>query len=234
MLIQSEIQGEIQNQIGLAVLFQNLSIASWIVLAILLLFSIWSWGIILAKSLLLRKVAAESETFWRIFRKGQSLSEVATASESLRFTPLAPVFRSGSEILQPPPVKSQGGVAAGTPINIKTLQRSMQRTAAAQLTQLESRLTFLATTASVAPFIGLFGTVWGVLTSFLGLSNAENATLKAVGPGIAEALIATAFGLAAAIPAVIAYNHFVNRLRTVGGQLDDLQADLLAIAEESE
>jgi biopolymer transport protein TolQ len=110
----------------------------------------------------------------------------------------------------------------------------MQRSAVAQLTLLEDRLTFLATTAAVAPFVGLFGTVWGVLTSFLGLSNADNATLKAVGPGIAEALIATAFGLAAAIPAVVAYNHFVNKLRNVGGQLDDLQADMLAIAEEGE
>jgi biopolymer transport protein TolQ len=107
----------------------------------------------------------------------------------------------------------------------------MQRAAASELTALEGRLIFLATTASVAPFIGLFGTVWGVLTSFMGLSNADTATLKAVGPGIAEALIATAFGLLAAIPAVVAYNFFVNSIRNIGGQLDELQADLLAIAE---
>jgi biopolymer transport protein TolQ len=99
------------------------------------------------------------------------------------------------------------------------------------VTLLEARLTFLATTASVAPFIGLFGTVWGVLTSFMGLSNADTATLRAVGPGIAEALIATAFGLFAAIPAVIAYNQFVNKVRNIASQLDDLQAELLAIAE---
>jgi biopolymer transport protein TolQ len=107
----------------------------------------------------------------------------------------------------------------------------MQRSATAEVTQLEARLTFLATTASVAPFIGLFGTVWGVLTSFMGLSNADTATLRAVGPGIAEALIATAFGLFAAIPAVIAYNQFVNKVRNIASQLDDLQAELLAIAE---
>lgn len=234
MLIQTEIQGEIQSHIGLTVLFQNLSVVSWIVLIVLALFSIWSWGIILSKALLLRKVAGESETFWKMFRKGQSLSEIATASESLRFTPLAPVLRSGAEILQPGQRKSAGAAAVSAPVNIRTLERTMQRSAVAQLTLLEDRLGFLATTASVAPFVGLFGTVWGVLTSFLGLSNADNATLKAVGPGIAEALIATAFGLAAAIPAVIAYNHFVNKLRNVGGQLDDLQADMLAIAEENE
>ena len=107
----------------------------------------------------------------------------------------------------------------------------MQRTAAAQLTIIESRLTFLATTAAVTPFIGLFGTVWGVLISFRGLATASTATLRAVAPGIADALITTAFGLFAAIPAVIAYNQFVYRIRNVGGQLDDLQNELLGIAE---
>jgi biopolymer transport protein TolQ len=93
-------------------------------------------------------------------------------------------------------------------------------------------MNFLATTASVAPFIGLFGTVWGVMTSFAGLANASAATLRAVAPGIADALIATAFGLFAAIPAVIAYNHFVYQIRNLGGQLDDLQTELLAAIEE--
>ena len=94
-------------------------------------------------------------------------------------------------------------------------------------------MTFLATTASVAPFIGLFGTVWGVMVSFAGLANANSATLRAVAPGIADALIATAFGLFAAIPAVIAYNHFVYQIRNLGGQLDDLQNELIAVAERS-
>ena len=111
------------------------------------------------------------------------------------------------------------------------LQRVMQRTAAAQLTILENRLTFLATTASVTPFIGLFGTVWGVLTSFRGLATASAATLRAVAPGIADSLVATAFGLFAAIPAVIFYNQFVHRIRNIGGQLDDLQTEMLGIAE---
>ena len=92
-------------------------------------------------------------------------------------------------------------------------------------------MTFLATTASVAPFIGLFGTVWGVMTSFAGLANANTATLRAVAPGIADALIATAFGLFAAIPAVIAYNQFVYQMRNLGGQLDDLQNEIVAMAE---
>jgi biopolymer transport protein TolQ len=98
---------------------------------------------------------------------------------------------------------------------------------------MENRMTGLATTASVSPFIGLFGTVWGVMTSFGGLANANSATLRAVAPGIANALVATAFGLFAAIPAVIAYNHFVYQIRNVGGDLDDLQVELLANAERN-
>jgi biopolymer transport protein TolQ len=188
------------------------------VLAVLLIFSIWSWGVILSKTLLLRKIRRESETFWKIFRRGKSLSEISTALETLRFTPLVAVFNAAAE--------TSGRVSNGT------LQRTVQRAASAQLTRLEKRMNFLATTASVAPFIGLFGTVWGVMTSFAGLANANTATLRAVAPGIADALIATAFGLFAAIPAVIAYNHFIYQIRNVGGQLDDLQTEILASLEE--
>jgi biopolymer transport protein TolQ len=189
-----------------------------VVLAILLIFSIWSWGIILSKTLLMRKIRRESETFWKMFRRGKNLSEISTALESLRFTPLVPVFNAAAD--------KSGKVSAGS------LQRIVQRAASAQLTRLEKRMNFLATTASVSPFIGLFGTVLGVMTSFAGLANANTATLRAVAPGIADALVATAFGLFVAIPAVIAYNHFVYQIRNLGGQLDDLQTELLATVEE--
>jgi biopolymer transport protein TolQ len=204
------------------------------VLAILLIFSVWSWGIILSKALLLRKINKESETFWKFFRKAQNLSEVATACADLRFTPLVPVFQSGAESLRPNPGKaqSQGSLALRSmTATIPAVQRAMQRSASAELTRLEKRLPFLATTASVSPFIGLFGTVWGVMVSFAGLGNANVASLSSVAPGIADALVATALGLFTAIPAVIAYNHFVYNMRNLGSQLDDLQADMLAIAE---
>lgn len=206
------------NEIDLIALIRNTGPVTRFVLALLLVFSVWSWGIILSKALLLRKVRKESEVFWKIFRKGQNLSEIATACETLRFTPLVPVFNAAADLKN---------------ATIATLQRAVQRASAAQLTRLESRMTFLATTASVAPFVGLFGTVWGVMTSFAGLANANVATLRAVAPGIADALIATAFGLFAAIPAVIAYNQFVYQIRNVGGQLDDLQVEMLAIAERN-
>jgi biopolymer transport protein TolQ len=209
----------IQSEIGLLSMLQKTGTISRVVLLILLGFSVWSWGIILSKALLFRKVRAESDTFWRIFKKGQNLSEIGTACEVLRFTPLVPVFNSAASLV------------AKKSTSTNALQRAMQRSSSAQLSILENRLTFLATTAAAAPFIGLFGTVVGVLIAFWQLSMAETATLKAVGPGIAEALFATAFGLAAAIPAVIAYNSFVYRLRNIGGELDDLQSEMLGIAE---
>lgn len=223
----------LQTELDVLSLLRNTSPTAKVVLAALLIFSVASWGIILSKTLLLRRVRKESEVFWKIFRKGQNLSEIATASETLRFTPLVPVFNAGVEFMHSPSTRSQGGgVAVRTATgSVTMIQRAMQRSAAAQLTLLESRLTFLATTASVAPFIGLFGTVWGILTSFNSLGNSNVATLRAVAPGIADALITTAIGLFTAIPAVIAYNHFVYQIRNLGGQLDDVQVEMLAIAE---
>ena len=222
------------NELNLLEILRQTTPITRVVLAVLLVFSVWSWGIILSKALLLRKVRKESETFWKVFRRGQNLSEIRTACEALRFTPLVPVFAAGADLLMPGPGKlqSQGNLALkSSVISVATVQRVVQRAAAAAVTELEKRMTFLATTASVAPFIGLFGTVWGVMTSFAGLANANSASLRAVAPGIADALIATAFGLFAAIPAVIAYNQFVYQIRNLSGQLDDLQNEILAEAE---
>jgi biopolymer transport protein TolQ len=206
------------NELNVIEVLRQTTPVTQFVLVILLIFSLWSWAIILSKALLLRKVNRESGTFWKIFRRGKSLSEISTALETLHFTPLVPVFQAAAE--------KSGRASAGT------IQRTVQHAASTELTRLERRLNFLATTASVAPFIGLFGTVWGVMRSFTGLANANTATLRAVAPGIADALVATAFGLFAAIPAVIAYNHFVYQIRNLGGQLDELQNEILAAIEE--
>ncbi len=225
----------LQSQVDLITsVLRDTSTIARLVLGLLLVASIGSWAVILSKALLLRKVRGESETFWRIFRKGHNLSEISTACESLRFTPLVPVFNAGVEILSPPPPRGAGAMPVRAGANsLTTLQRALQRAAAAQLTVLENRLTFLATTAAVAPFIGLFGTVWGVLVTFSSLANSNVATLRAVAPGIADALVTTAFGLFTAIPAVIFYNQFVHQIRGVGGQLDDLQVEMLAIGERN-
>jgi biopolymer transport protein TolQ len=206
------------NDINLIEVLRQTTTVTRFVLVILLIFSVWSWAIILSKLLLLRKINRESETFWKIFRRGRTLSEISTALETLRFTPLVPVFNAAAE---------KSGRASAS-----VLQRVVQRVSSTELTRLEKRMNFLATTASVAPFIGLFGTVWGVMTSFAGLANANTASLRAVAPGIADALVATAFGLFAAIPALIAYNHFVYQIRNLGGQLDELQTEILAATEE--
>jgi len=206
-------------ELDLIALLRTTSPVTRFVLAVLLVFSVWSWGIILSKALLLRKIRRETEVFWKIFRKAQNLSEISTAAVTLRFTPLVPVFNSAAE-------------TKNASMNPTKLQRRLQRSATAQLTLLEKRMTFLATTASVAPFVGLFGTVWGVMTSFAGLANANVATLRAVAPGIADALIATACGLFAAIPALIAYNQFTYQIRNLGGELDDLQLEMLALSEK--
>jgi biopolymer transport protein TolQ len=206
------------NELNVIEVLRQTTLVTRFVLGVLLIISVWSWGIILSKTLLVRKINKESETFWKIFRRAKSDSEISTACEALRFTPLVPVFNAATD--------------KGARTSIAALQRTVQRAAAAQLTRLEKRMNFLATTASVSPFVGLFGTVWGVMTSFAGLANANTASLHAVAPGIADALVATAFGLFAAIPAVIAYNHFVYQIRNIGGQLDDLQVEMLATAEE--
>ena len=202
-----------------------------IVLVTLLIFSLASWSVILSKGLMFRKIRRESEAFWQIFEKAQSLPEIRGARATLRFTPLMPVFEAAYEMIDP--ASALAGRTVLTQVaTITMVERVLHRASVAQVSQLESRMTLLATTAAVTPFIGLFGTVWGVMGSFAGLGNNSVTTLNAVGPGIAEALIATAAGLFAAIPAVVAYNLFVAEIRRLGAQLDDLQAELLAIAEK--
>lgn len=210
----------------LVTLLQSTGVIARIVLLVLAVFSIWSWSVILSKSLLLKKVDRESAIFWQIFHKNENLSDAAKSVATLQFTPLGPTLNAAVEALRPHGPRSSGP-------SVAMIERAIDRSAARQITTLEKRLSFLATTASAAPFIGLFGTVVGVMMSFASLGGSETTTLKAVAPGIADALIATAFGLFAAIPSVIAYNHFVGRLRGLGGQLNDLKAEVLNRAERS-
>jgi len=181
----------------------------------------------------------DSETFIRMFRKSKRFSEISTACESLRNTPLVEVFLAGYEELETqllPDGKTQ--VSAGVPHSptlktINVIQRALSRASSVELTKLERNMSWLATTASVAPFIGLFGTVWGIIDAFHGLGDAGAATLRAVAPGISEALITTAAGLFAAIPAVIAYNGFTHSLREFGARMDDFTLEILNFIERT-
>jgi len=194
-----------------------------VVLVILLLFSIFSWAIIVQKWGLLNKARAQSARFIRAFRKANRLQDIAAVSEQFKPSPLVSVFEGGYDEL-----KKQGGVR-----NVTNVQRAMQIASSEELTRLERRLPWLAVTASVTPFIGLFGTVWGIIDAFHGLGTAGAATLRAVAPGISEALITTAAGLFAAIPAVIAYNILLNQIREFGSRMDDFSLEMMNNVERA-
>jgi len=201
----------------------NTGLVAKIVLVILLLFSLLSWTIILAKYGLFRRAKIQSGRFVKVFRRANRLQELAAVAEQFRPSPLVPVFEGAVEELK----RSNG---APRTLNV---QRATQIAASEELTRLESRLTWLATTGSIAPFVGLFGTVWGIIDAFHGLGNAGAATLRAVAPGISEALITTAAGLFAAIPAVIFYNLFLQQIREFGARMDDFSLELLNIIDRS-
>src|SRR5947209_2346517 len=188
------------------------------VLLILLIFSILSWSIILSKWASLRRARTQSGRFLRAFRKAQRLQDVMAVSEQFRPSPLVPVFENGFQEYR----RGQ---------SITAVQRATQIASSEELSRLERRLPWLATTGAVAPFIGLFGTVWGIIDAFHGLGNAGAATLRAVAPGISEALITTAAGLFAAIPAVIAYNQFTHVMREFGSRMDDFSLEFLNMLE---
>jgi biopolymer transport protein TolQ len=192
------------------------------VLIVLLIFSILSWSIILSKWATLRRARTQSARFLRMFRRAQRLADVATVSDQFKPSPLVPVFENAYDEF-----KRQGES------NIQAVHRAAQIASSEELTRLERRLPWLATTGAVAPFIGLFGTVWGIIDAFYGLGDAGAATLRAVAPGISEALITTAAGLAAAIPAVIAYNAFTHRMREFGARMDDFSMELLNMIERT-
>jgi biopolymer transport protein TolQ len=218
------------------------SILSKAVLLILLFFSVFSWAIIFRKFVVVRKLRRDSETFIRMFRKSKRFSEISTACESLRNTPLVEVFLAGYEELEAQllpdgkthnPGASTGASHSPTLKTINVIQRALSRASSVELTKLERNMSWLATTASVAPFIGLFGTVLGIITAFTGLGVEGTATIRAVAPGIAEALIATAAGLFAAIPAVIAYNYFVHQVKEFGSAMDDFSLEFLNLMERT-
>ncbi len=196
------------------------------VLVLLLLASLYSWTVILGKMALFGKVTSESRRFIRAFRKATRLQEIAAFTGDFKHSPLAQVFEDVYETYK----RQTGG--SGPPRNLTPLERSAQTSASESITGLERRMTWLATIASASPFVGLFGTVMGIIDAFSGLGTAGSATLKAVAPGISEALITTAAGLFVAVPAVVAYNQFTARIRVFASATDDFCRELLNTLEE--
>jgi len=199
------------------------------VLLLLLLFSVISWAIILSKWSVLRRARVQSGRFLRAFRKAQRLQDVSAVSEQFRPSPLVAVFEGGFQ-----EYRRQGGNPGGAVNNLTAVQRAMQIAASEELTRFERNLPWLAITGAVTPFIGLFGTVWGIIDAFHGLGTAGAATLRAVAPGISEALITTAAGLAAAIPAVIAYNLIGSSIREFAARGDDFALEMLNAIERQQ
>lgn len=194
------------------------------VLTVLLVFSVVSWGIIAERFRTFRRAERETDSFLVHFRRGGGLAAIQDATTTLRESPLAEVFRAGfREISLNPPTSGTAFVGD----ELEALDRILRKSALVQSARLERSLGFLATTASATPFIGLFGTVWGIMKAFHGIGAAGAATLAAYAPGIAEALVTTAAGIGAAIPAVIAYNHFLARLRGMDTRTDEFIADFI-------
>jgi len=194
------------------------------VLLILLLASVFSWSIILSKGSSLRRARVQSGRFLRAFRKAPRMQDLMAVSDQFKPSPLVPVFEGGLQEYR----------KQGPAFSILAIQRATQIASSEELTRLERRLPWLATTGAVAPFIGLFGTVWGIIDAFQGLGNAGAATLRAVAPGISEALITTAAGLFAAIPAVIAYNMFTSTMREFGARMDDFSMEMMNALERNQ
>ena len=206
------------------------------VLYLLILFSVFAWAIIFYKMRQVRVARRQSARFIEIFWDTKNLTSIHTASQELKESPVAQVFRAGYQELvrltrarrQNTPGESPEDTDLG---GIDNVDRAMKRAIRQEVTRLEKALTFLATTASSAPFIGLFGTVWGIMNAFRGLSTTHSSSIQAVAPGIAEALIATATGLVAAIPAVIAFNHFARQIRVLSAEMENFSSEFLNIAE---
>lgn len=200
------------------------------VLLILAVMSVVTWGIVITKSVQIRKAKGETKKFSDIFWSSGNLAQINEMSQRLRSSPVASVFCAGyHELVQVVKVKESRPVSQEA-TDVESIERALKRAKAEEITRIEFGTTFLATTASAAPFIGLFGTVWGIMNAFIGLSRLKSSSIQAVAPGISEALIATAIGLAAAIPAAIAYNYFMQQLRVLSRNMDMFSAEFLNIA----
>jgi biopolymer transport protein TolQ len=206
------------------------------VMLVLLFFSITSWAIMFIKFRYIRKAFRESSDFTDIFWQCRNLADAFSKAKSLRQSPVARIFiaaymemvRSDSKDKN----NEQMKVSQSTQFQIiGSVKRSLNRSRSVELRRLVQLVPFLATAGNTAPFIGLFGTVWGIMNTFQGIGLSGSASLAVVAPGISEALIATAAGLAVAIPSVIAYNYFTDRVRVLDSELQSFSSDLLNIME---
>jgi len=210
------------------------------VLLLLLFFSVVSWAIIFMKYRSMKKVKRENDLFLDVYMKSNKLSDIFPESKKYKHSSIAEVFQAGyaelvkiTKVMRGSPTMKETDEALPNleMKGIDNVERALNRACSAEASKLESTLSFLATTGSASPFIGLFGTVWGIMDTFRGIGTRGSATLAVVAPGISEALIATAAGLAAAIPAVIFYNYYLNKVKDMSGEMDNFASEVLNIIE---
>lgn len=204
----------------------NTGAVAKVILVLLLVFSVYSWAIIFSKWSALKQRKRQTRRFLRALYKSSRLSEVHAAVESFRPSPAVEVFEAGYDELE----RQLRPGSAGQ--NLASVERAMKAESGDQVSLLETRMSWLATIASASPFIGLFGTVWGIMDAFMDLGTAGTATLRAVAPGVSEALITTAAGLFAAIPALIAYNQFVHQIRELSTATEECALEFTSRAAE--
>jgi biopolymer transport protein TolQ len=212
-------------QVSLVNIFENIKPVPLVVIAILVLGSFVSWTIVFAKWGGFGKAKRQNRSFLRAFRKASNLQAVALASEQFASAPLVAVFDFGYGEVERQ-MKQRGSL-----VNRSSIERSLQLGISEEIAKLEMNMNWLATVASVSPFIGLFGTVWGIMDAFAGLGLAGSASLRAVAPGISEALVTTALGLAAAIPAAVFYNMFGTTIKELGTRMEDFAIEFQNMAE---
>ncbi len=228
-------------QLNIFHMFINAGLVVKFVLILLLFFSVASWTIIVIKFRYIRRAYRESAYFTDIFWESRDLAVAYKEAKELEGSPIARVFRTGYIELQKSHQQIKDGGAETpaekkSPLNRKlsgigNIERSLRRAINTEVTKMTQMVPFLATTGNTTPFIGLFGTVWGIMNSFHGIGLRGSANLAVVAPGISEALVATAAGLAVAIPAVIAFNHFMQKIRIIDSELQSFSADFLNIVE---
>jgi biopolymer transport protein TolQ len=207
-----------------------------IVLAILVVFSLASWSVILAKWRELGAAGRASDRFIRVFREASRLNEAAATASKHRASPLAGMFQAGYTELEAQIRSQRREGEAGATLKLKSIngvQRALQRALGAEVERLQRALPMLATTASATPFIGLFGTVWGIMNTFHAIGATGSTSIVTVAPGIAEALVNTAAGLLAAIPAVVAYNHLLAKVRVLRRRMEDFELEFVNLVDRN-
>lgn len=200
------------------------------VLAVLLIFSILSWATILVVGRRFSRSAAASRRFMAAFRKAKKLADIQPVTTTATHSSLVGLFKAGYA-----EIEAQIAHGAGTQAirSLDSVERSLLRATRIESSRLSRHLPFLATTAAATPFIGLFGTVWGIMEAFAAIGTSGTTSITAVAPGISEALINTAAGLFAAVPALLAYNHFVQKLRQSRGEMEDFTLEFLNLTERN-